>query len=219
MDQRVVISSEQVQVKTAPAWETEVLASQTMQVPWQAGVCSWEATGPHANCSVRKAGLQENSWEVMVIGGCIPPQINTLAGLLSSCIYFQDQETMKTLEIPVSKIRAVQVFKRHRGTGSLLEPKRWGKYCKCVFLSTAMENKWCSVAKYQWIRDLRLTPVKSFSCGMLFLWMLNPSGWMNYMFFGRNFLDNSDLASQAFILWKSYSRAGHCKFPLHSLII
>lgn len=173
----------------------------------------------HVNSSVRKAGLQENSWEVVVNGACIPPWINMLAGLLSSCISFQDQKTMKTLEILVSKIRVVQVFKRHQGTGSLLEPKRWGKHCKCVFLSTAMENKWLSVAKYQWIRELRPTAVKPFSCGMLFLRMLNPSGWINYMLLGRNFLDNRDLALQAFILWISYGRVGHCKFPPHSLII
>lgn len=169
------ISPEQPWVKAAVVWETAVLALQTSQAPWQAAVCSWEAAGPHLNSSGRKADPQENSWEGTVIGGYISPWINTLASLLSSCFCFQDQNPMKTLETPVLKIRAVQVFKRHRGTGSLLEPKKWGEHCRCVFLSTAMENKWLSVVKYQWIRELKPMPIKSFSCGMTFLWMLNPS--------------------------------------------
>lgn len=46
----------------------------------------------------------------MVIGGYIAPLINMLADLLSSCIYFQDQNTMKTLRDTGLKITAVQVL-------------------------------------------------------------------------------------------------------------
>lgn len=154
----------------------------------------------------------------MVLGGYIPSWTNTLARLLSSCICFQDQNITKSSEILALKIRPVQVFKRHRGTGSLLEPKRWGEHCKCAFLSTAIENKWLSVAKYQWIRELRPMPIKSFSCRTPFLWALHPPGWINCMFFGRKLLDKRELASQA-LQGISCGRLGHSKFPPHSLTI
>jgi len=96
---------------------------------------------------------------------------------------------MKTLELMVSKIRAVQVFKRHQGTGSPLEPQWWWEHCKRALLGTTMENKWLSVAKYQWITEFRPMSMKSFSCGMPFLWMLHPSGWINCRFKKKLILD------------------------------
>lgn len=55
------------------------------------------------NSSVRKAGHWENNCEGMVIRGYTAPLINMLADLLSSYIYFQEQNTMKTLGILVLK--------------------------------------------------------------------------------------------------------------------
>lgn len=58
LPQWVVISSEQVQVKTTVIWETAVWASQTMQVPWQAAACSWEAAREFLCKKSRSPGKQ-----------------------------------------------------------------------------------------------------------------------------------------------------------------